>query len=107
MTQHETHRKRYHQAREAFDELKIEDRAIFLLEATVTTVARGVEEAGRALADELDRFFHGFRAERAEPSEPSRGAAKPGPAEPPTSAQTAPRTRKKRQDGDDAESPSA
>lgn len=104
MTQHETHRKRYHQAREAFDDLKIEDRAVFLLEATVSTVARGVEEAGRALADEFDRFFRTCREERAETP---RSAAAPGPAEPPTAKQTAPRTRKKkntskREGGDDA-----
>lgn len=99
MTQHNAHRKQYRQAREAFDGLKMEDRAVFLLEATFSTVARGVEEAGRALADELDQVFRSFRAERpAEPAEPPRGTETPGPAEPPTAKQTAPRSRKKRKD---------
>ena len=106
MTQHETHRKQYYRAREAFDDLKIEDRAVFLLEATVATVARGVEEVGRALADELDRFFRSSRTEEAGAPR-STGTAAPGPAEPPTAARTAPRTRKKRKGDDDAESPSA
>ena len=103
MTQHDAHSKQYHQAREAFDDLKIEDRAVFLLEATVSTVARGVEEAGRILADELDRLFSSFRKE--EP-EASRGTASPGPAEPPTAEQVAPRTRKKKDapgEGEDAD----
>ncbi|MGI9174782.1 MAG: hypothetical protein ACR2GR_05645 [Rhodothermales bacterium] len=98
MTQQDAHSKQYRQAREAFDHLKIEDRAVFLLEATVSTVARGVEDAGRVLANELDRMFSAFRQEG---PEASRSAASPGPAEPPTAKKTAPRTRKKKRPSDD------
>lgn len=51
------HSEQYERARGAFDQLGIEDRAVFLIEAVVTTMADGVEKAGRALADELDWLF--------------------------------------------------
>ena len=102
MTQQDAHSKQYRQAREAFDGLKIEDRAVFLLEATVSTVARGVEEAGRVLANELDRMFSAFHSEGERgPETSSRSASSPGPAEPPTAEQTAPRTRSKKRPSDD------
>ena len=100
MTQQDAHSKQYRQAREAFDHLKIEDRAVFLLEATVSTVARGVEDAGRVLANELDRMFDAFRQQGPEASR-SATSPGPGPAEPPTATQTAPRTRKKKRPSDD------
>ena len=56
MSEHQQSRE-YRRAREVFDELDIEDRAVFLLEATVTTFARGIEQAGRAVARELDNLF--------------------------------------------------
>ena len=102
MTQQDAHSKQYRQAREAFDDLKIEDRAVFLLEATVSTVARGIEDAGRALANELDRMFSTFRQEGPEaPQSAASASPGPGPAEPPTANQTAPRTRKKKRPSDD------
>ena len=100
MTQQDAHSKQYRQAREAFDHLKIEDRAVFLFEATVSTVARGVEDAGRVLANELDRMFDAFRQQGPEASR-SAASPGPGPAEPPTAKQTAPRTRKKKRPSDD------
>lgn len=51
------HSEAYERARDAFDDMKIEDRAVFLIEATVSTIARGIDQAGRAVADELDRLF--------------------------------------------------
>lgn len=63
---------RYERARSEFDHLRIEDKAIFLLEATVSTMARALEDAGHALADEIDSWFrpHRPRHEQTEPEAP-------------------------------------
>ncbi|NBC19128.1 MAG: hypothetical protein GVY18_17635 [Bacteroidetes bacterium] len=54
----ETSRKReYREAQSAFDRLRVDEKAIFLVEATLSTVARGIEEVGSALADELETLF--------------------------------------------------
>jgi hypothetical protein len=45
----------YEQARHGFDALRLEERAAFLVEATVSTLAEGLDAAGRALARELNR----------------------------------------------------
>lgn len=83
-TQHNPHSEQYERARKEFDDLKVEDRAVFLLEATVSTIARGLEDAGRFLAEQLDNLFKtgaeaARKAEEAgkEPQEP------PAPTEPP------------------------
>ncbi len=47
----------YEKARAAFEELGIEDRAAFLIEAAAVTLGRGVEEAGRTLAHVLEDLF--------------------------------------------------
>lgn len=47
----------YDEARRAFEPLRIEEKAIFLVEAAITTLARGLDQAGQTLADELDRAF--------------------------------------------------
>ncbi len=65
----ESHSEEYERARSAFDDLKLEDRAVFLIEATVSTIARGVDKVGRVLADELDRLF------RTRPGAAEEGAA--------------------------------
>jgi|GEM_PF-6136486 len=68
-------------ARAAFDELNTEDRAAFLLEATLRTVGHGLEEAGKSLAHIVDQLFH------TDPdSEQSNEASmEPEPAKKPTS----------------------
>lgn len=71
---------RYEQARRRFEDLDVEKRARFLLEASVTTLARGLEEAGRVLADGLEDVLH--RTEEA--SRSSEGPERPGAAEPET-----------------------
>jgi hypothetical protein len=87
MTEQAKHSERFHEARRQFDELKLEDKAVFLLEATVTTLARGLEHAGKALGDAMERAFD--EAERAAEeasserkdatSENGNGAAAPDP----------------------------
>lgn len=82
-----TDRRAYDEARRAFENMEIEDRTIFLVEAAATTVARGVQEVGRIVADELGRTFGGGRPHPPhEPAEPGR----PGAAEPSTGSQQAP-----------------
>jgi hypothetical protein len=62
----QTSRKReYREAQSAFDRLRVEEKAVFLIEATLSTVARGIEEVGHVLADELDTLFDEARTSRA------------------------------------------
>lgn len=68
-------RERYDRARSEFDHLRIEDKAVFLIEATVSTMARALEEAGTAFASEVDSWFRPRRPE----------AAHAAPDAPPTS----------------------
>ena len=77
-------REQYDQARAAFEELSIEDRVLFLLKETITTVADGIERAGRTVAEELDALFEeresksedGEAASEAEPKSTSKTAKK-------------------------------
>ncbi len=57
-------KEQYERARRAFEELKIEDKAFFLVQEAISTVAQGIETAGRALADEFEALFR--RAENGE-----------------------------------------
>ena len=70
---------RYDEARRQFDELDIEEQASFLVEATASTLARGVLQVGTMLADEIENVLRGTR-----PGSDSRRQG-PGPAEPETS----------------------
>src|SRR5690606_25582333 len=58
-------REAYNRLRPEFDELAIEDKPIFLLEATVTTLMRGIESFGRMVGDELERIMRRAEAEAA------------------------------------------
>ena len=70
MTEHQDPRNpQYERARQAFEDLSIEDRAVFLVQETVSTVVRGIEEAGRTLSREIDALFREAEAEAdAEPT---------------------------------------
>jgi hypothetical protein len=57
MTEQAKHSERFYETRRQFDELRLEDKAVFLLEATVSTLGRGLEQAGRALGDALENAF--------------------------------------------------
>lgn len=68
----------YKQAREAFEGLKVEEKAIFLIEASVHTVARGVEEGFRALATEVNSWFdHEEEDEEGAKAEETTDSAEP------------------------------
>ena len=93
-TDRHARRAAYDRTRRQFDDLRLEDKAIFLVEATASTFACGLEEAGRAVAGGLDDLFRGAgrrsggRSGTRGPSErPS--SSRPGAAEPPTGRQQA------------------
>lgn len=75
----------YRRARDTFNHMNPEDQATFLVEATASLLARGVKEAGRVVAEGLDELF---RPARSSSRSSSNG---PGPAEPETAQQRAPR----------------
>lgn len=79
--------KEYQRTRDTFNEMELEDQAAFLVEATASMLARGLEEAGRVMADGLDELFRHSTRRKRRPS----GASGPGPAEPETSQQRSPR----------------
>lgn len=85
---------RYDKARRNFDDLDVEERARFLVEATASTMARGLLQAGEALADGLEEAIRRAR----EDSSHQRGGHNPGAAEPETAQRQAPR--KRPDDGD-------
>lgn len=79
----------YRRTRDAFDQMKTDDQATFLVQATASLVARGVEEIGRMVAGGLDDLFEG----RAAPSSSQSGSKHgPGPAQPETAQQRRPRS---------------
>lgn len=78
---------RYREARRRFDDLEVEQRARFLLEASLSTIAQGLEWAGQQLADSLDESMHGSKRGRSDAAE----GTEPGPAEPETAQRQTPR----------------
>lgn len=80
-------RTQYDEARRNFDDLDVEDRARFLVEATASTLANGLLQAGEALADTLEETIRRARTRSGHPS----GHQGPGAAEPETSQRQAPR----------------
>jgi hypothetical protein len=61
----------YRRIRDDFDGLDLEHQATFLVDATVSLLARGIETAARTLADEVDGFVERQRKKTAE----KKGAA--------------------------------
>ena len=55
----------YRRVRDDFDGLDLEHQATFLVDATVSLLAKGIEMAGRALADEVDGFVERQRKKAA------------------------------------------
>ena len=73
----------YNQVRDAFSDLKIEDKTVFLIKETVNTIVQGVEEAARSIIEEFDSMFGGEPAEEAASEE--KAAAENGAARASTS----------------------
>lgn len=70
-------KERYRRVRTEFDDLDAEDKVLFLMEATVSTIARGVDEFGRAVSDELNKAFS-RRAEKKEKADRESDASASG-----------------------------
>ena len=62
----------YKQARDAFDGLKMEEKAVFLVESVVHTLARGLEDAGKAVADAFEGAFQSMKEEEAAEEAPPK-----------------------------------
>ena len=73
----------YDQMHRDFEELEFEEQAQFLIEASASTLARGIEQVGQVLADGLGDVMH--RSRRAS------GTSGPGPAEPETAQRQTPK----------------
>ena len=73
-------KERYRRVRSDFDDLDTEDKVLFRMEATVSTIARGVDEFGRAVSDELNKAFsrRAEKKERAHREEEASGSAANG-----------------------------
>lgn len=84
---------RYDQARRRFDELDVEEQACFLVEATATTLARGVEQAGELLATGLEDVLR-----QAKQRTSARDRESPGAAEPETAQRRTPRSGERKSD---------
>ncbi len=55
------HSEQYKRVRENFDELPLEDKATFLVEAMFSTMTKGIETAGKAVSEELESIFEKTR----------------------------------------------
>ena len=77
----------YEQTRRRFDELEVEQQAQFLVEASASALARGIEQAGKALAEGLQDVVR--RPHRSSPA--SQAGSGPGAAEPETAQRQAPK----------------
>lgn len=79
----------YRRTRDTFDQMNAEEQVTFLVEATASMVARGVEQAGRALAAGLEDVFRSTAPGASRPHRRGKTHG-PGPAEPETAQQRRP-----------------
>ncbi len=75
----------YEQTRRRFDEMEVEQQAQFLIEASASALARGIEQAGKVLAEGLQDVVR--RPHRSSCASEESG---PGAAEPETAQRQAP-----------------
>jgi hypothetical protein len=84
----------FHQARRDFEALQIDEQAQFLIQASASTLARGIEQAGKALAAGLGETMHRACASttphKDTPHKDTPDGGGPGPAEPETAQRQAP-----------------
>ena len=76
----------YDRMRRDFEELGFEKKAQFLIEASASTLAKGIEQVGHVLAEGLGDVMRDRR-----PSSGPAGRSGPGAAEPETSQRQAPK----------------
>ena len=79
--QQDPRQEQYNRARDAFEDLKMEDKTVFLLKETVNTIFEGVETCARSISDEFGAMFGEAPAdtEETEAKAEENGAAKSGP----------------------------
>lgn len=70
-------KEQYQRARTEFDSLKIEEKAVFMVEAAFSTLAHGIESFGNFFSDQVDKMY---TDEGGEPAEEKNDAAKDEPA---------------------------
>ena len=90
----------FHNLRNGFDELQVDEQARFLVEAAMSLVANGAREAGNAVSSVVDDLVDGLKRERdaccddeaeEETKAESKPAAKAKPAAKKTTRKRAPR----------------
>ena len=77
--QQDPRHEQYDRVRDAFDDLKIEDKTVFLIKETVNTIVQGVEEAALSIIEEFYSMFGAEPADEAAAEEKTaaeNGAAK-------------------------------
>ncbi len=71
-----TSRDDYRDARERFDHLPLAQKLEFLLEASASTFARGIEKAGASVADEVEQAFRTAAETARDAAQSARRAAR-------------------------------
>ena len=82
-------KEQYRQARDEFDSLKIEEKAIFLVESTFSMLAHGIEAVGNVFSEQINKMYQEEEAEEKE-EKPA-----PKPRKTTRKRSTSTRTRKK------------
>ena len=89
----------FHRAHRDFEALQIDEQAQFLIQASASTLARGIEQAGKVLAAGLGETMHRACASttphkdtphKDTPHKDTPDGGGPGPAEPETAQRQAP-----------------
>ena len=84
----------FHRAHRDFEALEIDEQAQFLIQASASTLARGIEQAGKVLAAGLGETVHRACASttlhKDTPHKDTPDGGGPGPAEPETAQRQAP-----------------
>ena len=67
---------KYRQARDEFDALKIEEKAIFLVESAFSMLAHGIESVGNVFSEQINKVYHEEEQEKKEEEKPKRAPRK-------------------------------
>ncbi len=68
--QQDPRKERYTRAREALEDLEIEDRTVFLIQETVNTITAGVDSLLRRMSEDLEGLFEERKEAGAEEEAP-------------------------------------
>ena len=69
-TQKKDNNQQYTKAREEFDGLKIEEKAIFLVESTFSMLAHGIEAVGNVFSEQVEKVYETVEEEVEEKAPP-------------------------------------